>query len=130
MWLEFDIRELREAGRELRDNEVREYGLNGRIAGWQEPQRAAYATYINGPPRFDFWWGCKPGIVALIYLFGLNLYSILVKRRGKTWLSILRIDISSRTVPIWPALMRKHLRVDPVQYPYQNMELPYLAYFD
>lgn len=37
MWLEYDIVELGEMGRDLRGNEVRENGLYWRIAGRQEP---------------------------------------------------------------------------------------------
>ncbi len=37
MWLEHDILELREAGRDLCGYEIREYGLNWRIARWQKP---------------------------------------------------------------------------------------------
>lgn len=53
MWLEVDIVELGKTGRDFCGYEVGEFGFDGRIVGWQQPQRAAYKGCISMGTQFS-----------------------------------------------------------------------------
>ena len=60
MWLEVDIGELGETGRDFRGYEVGEFGFDARIIGWQQPQRAACMGYISMGIQFNGFWNTYP----------------------------------------------------------------------
>ena len=60
MWLKVDIVEFGETGRDLRGNEVGEFGFDGRIIGWQQPQRAACMGCISMGTQFNGLWNTYP----------------------------------------------------------------------
>ena len=60
MWLEDDIVELGETGRDFRGYEVGEFGFNGRIIGWQQPQRAACMGCISIGTQVNGLWHAYP----------------------------------------------------------------------
>ena len=60
MWLEVDIVELRETGRDFRGYEVGEFGFDGRIIGWQQPQRAACMGCVSMGTQFNDLWNTYP----------------------------------------------------------------------
>ena len=60
MWLEVDIGELGETGRDFRGYEFGEFGFDGRIIGWQQPQRAACMGRISMRIQCNGLWNTYP----------------------------------------------------------------------